>query len=234
MPNKTIYVKDSDLHIWDAAQKEMGESMSALFSQFLRERVRKMDAFVHVIHSEPLGSSHYTHNFAVMIAPVGPTGSGRGMSPRYLNGKENLLSYLIQIGVTEDSATRTELDLRTQNSVSLRTEIYRSELDNTGYYRLRFKPVRIQSASGEPILLKVDLIGSPLSGGPDWHASHHTLSQLIHLLGELGFLPAQLGGFQNSLLAGVESELGGHGGPGVQHLFTPQQLMQLGMVEGDV
>lgn len=42
MPNKTIYVKDTDLPIFDEAQKELGESISSLFASFLRERLANL------------------------------------------------------------------------------------------------------------------------------------------------------------------------------------------------
>ena len=39
MPNKTIYIRDSDLSVWDRAQQELGESISSLFVDYLRERL---------------------------------------------------------------------------------------------------------------------------------------------------------------------------------------------------
>ncbi len=38
LPNKTIYLKDSDLRIWDRAQKEL-KSVSSLFVDYLQERL---------------------------------------------------------------------------------------------------------------------------------------------------------------------------------------------------
>ncbi|MBV9266288.1 MAG: hypothetical protein JO061_08990 [Acidobacteriaceae bacterium] len=38
MPNKTIYVKDSDLPLLEQAQQELGDSVSAMFAEFLRAR----------------------------------------------------------------------------------------------------------------------------------------------------------------------------------------------------
>jgi hypothetical protein len=41
MPNKTIYLKESDVEIWDRAQKELGgESISSIITDCLRERLR--------------------------------------------------------------------------------------------------------------------------------------------------------------------------------------------------
>jgi hypothetical protein len=40
VPNKTIYIKDSDLSVWDRAQKELGESVSSVFVDCLKERLQ--------------------------------------------------------------------------------------------------------------------------------------------------------------------------------------------------
>lgn len=42
MPNKTIYVKDTDLPLLEQAQEQLGESVSSMFAEFLRERVAKL------------------------------------------------------------------------------------------------------------------------------------------------------------------------------------------------
>lgn len=39
MPNKTLYVKDSDLPLFERAQQQLGDSISSMFAEFLRERV---------------------------------------------------------------------------------------------------------------------------------------------------------------------------------------------------
>lgn len=41
MPKKTIYVRDEDLPLWTEAQKELGQSLSAMFADCLRERLQK-------------------------------------------------------------------------------------------------------------------------------------------------------------------------------------------------
>lgn len=41
MPNKTIYIRDSDAEIWDKAQKKLGgESISSIITDCLKERLR--------------------------------------------------------------------------------------------------------------------------------------------------------------------------------------------------
>jgi len=67
MPNKTIYIKDSDLPLWERAQNELGESVSSTFVEFLKERlerhgkrpkgrkmdmVQAMDAFLAELNAE--------------------------------------------------------------------------------------------------------------------------------------------------------------------------------------
>jgi hypothetical protein len=42
MPNKTIYVKDADVQLLEQAQEQLGESISSMFAEFLRERVAKL------------------------------------------------------------------------------------------------------------------------------------------------------------------------------------------------
>lgn len=42
MPNRTIYVKDNDVPLLEEAQEHLGESVSSMFAEFLRERVAKL------------------------------------------------------------------------------------------------------------------------------------------------------------------------------------------------
>lgn len=42
MPNKTIYVKDTDLPLLEHAQQQLGDSVSSMFAEFLRERVAQL------------------------------------------------------------------------------------------------------------------------------------------------------------------------------------------------
>jgi iron uptake system EfeUOB component EfeO/EfeM len=42
MPNKTIYVKDTDLPLLEQAQTQLGDSVSSMFAEFLRERVARL------------------------------------------------------------------------------------------------------------------------------------------------------------------------------------------------
>jgi hypothetical protein len=39
VPNKTIYIKDSDLPLWDRAQQELGDSVSSAFVDYLKVRL---------------------------------------------------------------------------------------------------------------------------------------------------------------------------------------------------
>ena len=42
MPNKTIYIKDADLPLLAQAQEQLGDSVSSMFAEFLRERAAKL------------------------------------------------------------------------------------------------------------------------------------------------------------------------------------------------
>ena len=42
MPNKTIYVKDADVPLFEQAQEQLGDSVSAMFAEFLRDRVANL------------------------------------------------------------------------------------------------------------------------------------------------------------------------------------------------
>ena len=70
MPNKTIYVKDTDLPVWEKAQKELGDSISSAFIDYLKERlerqkgvdmVRAMDTLLDEINA--------THNLNIERHP---------------------------------------------------------------------------------------------------------------------------------------------------------------------
>jgi hypothetical protein len=49
MPNKTIYVKDADLPLLERAQEQLGESVSSMFAEFLKERVAQLTPEEHRI-----------------------------------------------------------------------------------------------------------------------------------------------------------------------------------------
>jgi microcystin degradation protein MlrC len=49
MPNKTIYVKETDLPLLEQAQEQLGDSVSSMFAEFLRERVTKLTPEEHRI-----------------------------------------------------------------------------------------------------------------------------------------------------------------------------------------
>jgi hypothetical protein len=41
MPNKTIYLSNADLPLWDEAQRQLGESLSSGFVEYLRDRLER-------------------------------------------------------------------------------------------------------------------------------------------------------------------------------------------------
>lgn len=115
MPNKTLYVRESDLALWDLAQALLGQNMSALFAEFLRERVQTMNVFVHVLRSAP-----NSQDLTVMFAPVG--GSGGSGSPFYTQ-EQRLVAFLEGHGVTHSVAAKIASDLEKANSVQVLTDI---------------------------------------------------------------------------------------------------------------
>lgn len=119
MANKTIYVKDSDLPLWELAQAQLGDSISGLFAEFLRERVKTMNAFVHVLRSAPS-----SQDLVVMFNPVGPTGSGGPGKPQYVS-ESQLVEFLQVNGVTQGVANKIASDLDRAQSVSELTVISR-------------------------------------------------------------------------------------------------------------
>jgi hypothetical protein len=42
MPNKTLYVKDADVPLFEQAQEQLGDSISSMFAEFLRDRVANL------------------------------------------------------------------------------------------------------------------------------------------------------------------------------------------------
>ena len=42
VPNKTLYVKDADVPLFEQAQEQLGDSVSSMFAEFLRDRVANL------------------------------------------------------------------------------------------------------------------------------------------------------------------------------------------------
>ena len=42
MPNKTIYLREADVPLFEQAQALLGESLSSLFARFLRDRIEEL------------------------------------------------------------------------------------------------------------------------------------------------------------------------------------------------
>ena len=229
MPNKTIYVKESDLPLWELAQVELGESISSVFAKFLREKLPVLDAFVHVVRSAPLKPGE-EGEFAVMFAPVGPTGSGGAMNPHYLSSGEKLARFLREVGLTEEATEQIVSDLQRQPSVSVRMNLTRL-VATTNFYSLHFKPIPIEA--GVQSWNKVEVVGWPISaGGKRWSATFHDINRFLSTLSDqLGSPEAQLAAIRRSLLAGQEVELGGI--TGAQFVVAEDLLIRMGLLPSD-
>ena len=117
MPNKTLYVRESDLALWELIQTQLGLNMSALFAEFLRERIQTMNVFVHVLRSAP-----NSQDLAVSFAPVGPSGSGGSLKLHYIQ-EQQLIDFLEKHGVAPTVAAKIASDLQGARSVSELTAI---------------------------------------------------------------------------------------------------------------
>jgi hypothetical protein len=223
MPNKTVYVRDSDLSLWKAAQAEPGESISALFAEFLRERLPKMDAFVHVLRCSPGSGSD--GEFVVMIAPAESSGP---MKPNYVSGIEQVSNFLLAIDMPAGDIAKIEKELQRDSSATSRSILPRS-VPTTDFYRLRFRSTR-KDASGQETI-EIDAIGIPVSGSKNqWRARFHSVNDLISALeNKLGLPAAQLAAVRRSVLSVQETELGGV--TGAPYVIAKERLVELGMVE---
>ena len=220
MPNKTLYVRESDIALWDLAQAQLGQSLSALFAEFLRERVPVMDVFVHVVRSAP-----NSQDFTVMFAPAGPAGNGGPMNPHYVQGQQ-LIAFLESRGVSSSVALGIASDLQTTSSVSVRTILLKRQ------YTLTFEPICIRE-SDLLRLLKVQVVGQEVSGGNShWVGNFHDLDQFMNTLEHVLGLPSQqLASIRHLLLSGSKCPLGGRESGATYVVVGEEQLIQLGLVQ---
>jgi hypothetical protein len=113
MPNKTLYVRESDLALWELVQKQLGQqSVSALFAEFLRERVKAMNVFVRVLRAGP-----NSQQLVVTFAPTGPDGTGGSLAPHYVS-EPQLITYLEGQGIAKSAASKIGEELKGSSSVS--------------------------------------------------------------------------------------------------------------------
>lgn len=214
MPNKTLYVREADIPLWNEAQDAMGVSISALFAEFLRERLAKMDAFVHVVRATP-----NSDQFAVMIAPTESVGAP--MRPAYINGFDEVSRFLQGLGVRDAEITELRRGLRAEQTASVRTAVIRSA-PGAEYYRLQFRPTGNE----------IDAVGLPVSAGQKQWRARFTLDELMNaLVRKVGLPKQQLTAIRQSLLAGTVTELGGV--TGAPYAISDTILMNLGMTEVD-
>jgi hypothetical protein len=86
LPNKTIYIKDADLPLWDEAQKELGNSISSAFTDYLKERINRQRGIdmVHAMDSL-LAAINATHRLDIERHP--------SWSPIILDAKSDNIGY---------------------------------------------------------------------------------------------------------------------------------------------
>lgn len=70
MPNKTIYIKNADLPIWDKAQEELGDSISSAFVDYLKDRLKRHKGVDMVQAMDTLlAEINATHNWEIERHP---------------------------------------------------------------------------------------------------------------------------------------------------------------------
>jgi hypothetical protein len=227
MPNKTLYVKDSDVVLWDLAQDYLGSSVSALFGEFLRERLSMIDTMVHIVRSTP-PSQVGEPEFAVMFAP---TDSDGARNPRYLSGWEKLNTLLKTVGLTPEVLRDVNSGLDGAGSFSVRANLTLDLAEiSSAQYTLYFEPVPV--AAGAKSWIKAKLLGIAVTpGSKNWSATYHDLDRCMDVVSNcLAVTAVQLTSIRQSLLEGRGTALGGSRG-GIQRFVSRDQLMQMGLAE---
>lgn len=136
MPKKTLYVRESDLPIWDRAEKLFGEkSMSTVVTEALREKLgRPIDGFLNVLYANPTvggpGGLQRIRSFAVMFAPLDKVGA---MKPHYCQGSEALKDFLRDLGLTAFAVAQMFEELQRQYSSSVRIALSPDKLKLGGW-----------------------------------------------------------------------------------------------------
>jgi hypothetical protein len=126
MPQKTLYVRDADLPIWEAAEKQLGaKSMSTLVIEALQEKLDRKDGFLNIIRSSP-GIPLTNSQFAVMFAAV--DGPGGAMKPRYCASLDGLKALLKLLGITDRAIAGIVDDLGKKYSADVRVTLTNDKL----------------------------------------------------------------------------------------------------------
>jgi hypothetical protein len=122
MPQKTLYVRESDLPIWEAVEKMIGEkSMSMVVIEALREKLGKpVDGFLNIIRANP-GIPLRNSQFAVMFTPVDSPGGA--MHPHYCQNVDELKSFLAQLGLTVAATNNIMMELENEYHSNVRLSL---------------------------------------------------------------------------------------------------------------
>jgi hypothetical protein len=122
MPKKTLYVKDADLPIWEAAEKILGEkSMSTFVVEALRAKLNNpRDGFLNILCANT-GVPLRRAQFAVMFAPTDIVGGV--MKPHYCSDLEALKTFLGALGLTGTAVAEIVAELGAKYSSSVRISL---------------------------------------------------------------------------------------------------------------
>jgi hypothetical protein len=128
MPRRTLYVRDCDLPIWEAAEKTLGEkSMSTLVTEALLEKLgRPIDGFLNILGSQAVKQSGLGE-FAVMFAPT--NGPGGAVKPHYCANRDELKTFLDELGLTPAAITETVQELQRRGCSTSRLSLRQDKID---------------------------------------------------------------------------------------------------------
>jgi hypothetical protein len=128
MPKKTVYVRDVDLPIWEAAEKIVGgRSMSMLVTEALRAKLANpIDGFLNILGSQAVKQSGLGE-FAVMFAPI--DGPGGAIKAHYCANLDELKAFLDQLGLTKRAIIENAEELQQRGCSAVRLSLTQDKID---------------------------------------------------------------------------------------------------------
>jgi hypothetical protein len=123
LANKTIYVREIDLPLWEQARARLGErGISSMFATFLRETLAAREGFLHVLSADGKNDPQ-KGQFAVMFAPFDSEGA---MKPHYCEGLTALSRFLEKLGLQHSSIEDILAKVKRERAASERMSFVQS------------------------------------------------------------------------------------------------------------
>jgi hypothetical protein len=128
MPKKTLYIREADIPIWEAAEKMIGEkSMSTLVTEALREKLgERIDGFLNILASQAVKQTGLGE-YAVMFAPL--DGPGGALKAHYCSNRDDLKNFLGELGLTPRAITETIGELQQKGASAARLSLTRDKIE---------------------------------------------------------------------------------------------------------